>query len=87
LGPTRDIGALTRHILAELAEATGETIGLAQLDPATGTAEMTTVINGVQPLHYGQASGVTIPLYAGRRARPSSPTARPAPSRPSSWRR
>jgi DNA-binding IclR family transcriptional regulator len=65
LGPTRDIGALTRHILAELAETTGETIGLAQLDPATGQAEMTTVINGVQPLHYGLASGVSIPLYAG----------------------
>jgi DNA-binding IclR family transcriptional regulator len=65
LGPTRDIGALTGHILREVAETTGETIGLAQLDPATGTAEMTTVINGVQPLHYGLASGVTIPLYAG----------------------
>lgn len=65
LGPARDIPALTRHILGELAETTGETIGLAQLDPATGTAEMTTVINGVQPLHYGLAAGVTIPLYAG----------------------
>ncbi|GGG61696.1 hypothetical protein GCM10011374_25980 [Kocuria dechangensis] len=65
LGPARDIGALTGHILRELAETTGETIGLAQLNPATGTAEMTTVINGVQPLHYGLASGVTIPLYAG----------------------
>ncbi|MEX5304673.1 IclR family transcriptional regulator C-terminal domain-containing protein [Kocuria sp. CPCC 205258] len=65
LGPTRDIGALTGHILREVAETTGETIGLAQLDPVTGAAEMTTVINGVQPLHYGLASGVTIPLHAG----------------------
>jgi DNA-binding IclR family transcriptional regulator len=26
---------------------------------------MTTVVNGVQPLHYGLASGVPIPLHAG----------------------
>lgn len=49
LGPNRDIPALTQHILRELTESTGENIGLAQLDPATNQAQMTTVINASNP--------------------------------------
>lgn len=65
LGPHVDLPAAARHILTDLAERTGETIGLVQFDEESMEAEMTTVIDGVRPLHYGLASGVPIPLYAG----------------------
>lgn len=65
LGPSLDIASAARHILRELAQRTGETVGLAQLSTDHLEAEMTTVINGVKPLHYGLASGVQIPLHAG----------------------
>ncbi|WP_411730501.1 IclR family transcriptional regulator [Paeniglutamicibacter sp.] len=65
LGPALDIPTTARHIVQNLAQETGETIGLAQLNQDTLEAEMTMVVNGVKPLHYGLASGVQIPLHAG----------------------
>jgi DNA-binding IclR family transcriptional regulator len=65
LGPDLNIPSTARHILLELAEQTGETIGLTQLHAETREAEMTSVIPGRHPLHYGLASGIPIPLHAG----------------------
>ncbi|MDP9696119.1 UNVERIFIED_ORG: DNA-binding IclR family transcriptional regulator [Arthrobacter globiformis] len=65
LGPDIDPAQIARPILRQLAEASGETIGLIQFRAETGEAVMTTVVDGVRPLHYGLASGVPIPLYAG----------------------
>jgi DNA-binding IclR family transcriptional regulator len=65
LGPDLDIPSTARHLLLELAEQTGETIGLTQLHAETREAEMTSVIPGRHPLHYGLASGIPIPLHAG----------------------
>lgn len=65
LGPEIDPALIARPILRNLAEESGETIGLIQFDSHTKEAVMTTVVDGVRPLHYGLASGVPIPLYAG----------------------
>lgn len=65
LGPDIDTARIARPILRELAEESGETIGLIQFHADTKEAVMTTVVDGVKPLHYGLASGVPIPLYAG----------------------
>lgn len=65
LGPEVDPALIARPILRELAAESGETIGLIQFHAQTKEAVMTTVVDGVRPLHYGLASGVPIPLYAG----------------------
>jgi DNA-binding IclR family transcriptional regulator len=65
LGPAVDTALVARPILRHLAEESGETIGLIEFHAGTKEAVMTTVADGVRPLHYGLASGVPIPLYAG----------------------
>ncbi|WP_353710672.1 IclR family transcriptional regulator [Arthrobacter sp. K5] len=65
LGATVDVPSAAQPILHDLAQESGETIGLIQFHTDTKHAVMTTVIDGVQPLHYGLASGVAIPLHAG----------------------
>jgi DNA-binding IclR family transcriptional regulator len=65
LGVTEQKGALAYEILHDLAEQTGETIGMAELDRATTTASMATVIPGTKPVTYVFASGIPIPLAAG----------------------
>ncbi|MFJ5700264.1 IclR family transcriptional regulator [Arthrobacter sp. NPDC093139] len=65
LGPDIEPALIARPILRELAQESGETIGLIQFHADTKEAVMTTVVDGVRPLHYGLASGVRIPLYAG----------------------
>jgi DNA-binding IclR family transcriptional regulator len=65
LGPDIDPALIARPILRYLAEESGETIGLIEFHRDTKEAVMTTVVDGVRPLHYGLASGVPIPLYAG----------------------
>lgn len=69
LGPGLDVPSATGHILRDLAERTGETVGLVRFDSAGRRAELTAVINGTRPLHYGLSSGVPIPLYAGAAGR------------------
>lgn len=65
LGPAVDIALVADPILRRLAQESGETIGLIQFHADTKEAVMTTVVDGARPLHYGLASGVPIPLYAG----------------------
>ncbi len=65
LGAALDIPSAARGILQDLAERTGETIGLTQFHAGEREAEMTSVIQGMNPLHYGLAAGVPIPLHAG----------------------
>jgi DNA-binding IclR family transcriptional regulator len=65
LGPDIDSAQIARPILRNLAEESGETIGLIQFHHDSKEAVMTTVVDGVKPLHYGLASGVPIPLHAG----------------------
>lgn len=65
LGPSVDTAVVAHPILRGLAKESGETIGLIQFHADTRQAVMTTVVDGVRPLHYGLASGVAIPLYAG----------------------
>ncbi len=65
LGPAVNTALVADPILRKLAKESGETIGLIQFHMDTKEAVMTTVVDGVRPLHYGLASGVPIPLYAG----------------------
>jgi DNA-binding IclR family transcriptional regulator len=65
LGPDVDTARVAQQVLRELAQESGETIGLIQFHADARQAVMTTVVDGVRPLHYGLASGVAIPLYAG----------------------
>ncbi|PQP20833.1 IclR family transcriptional regulator [Rhodococcus opacus] len=65
LGATTGSGAVTAHIVAALAAETGETIGVAEFDSRSRHAQLTTVVPGSRPLHYGLATGVEIPLHAG----------------------
>ncbi|ELB95151.1 IclR family transcriptional regulator C-terminal domain-containing protein [Rhodococcus opacus] len=65
LGATAGVVSVTAHIVAALAADTGETIGLAEFDSRSRHAQLTTVVPGSRPLHYGLATGVDIPLHAG----------------------
>ncbi|MEU2005708.1 IclR family transcriptional regulator C-terminal domain-containing protein [Rhodococcus sp. NPDC019616] len=65
LGATAGVVAVTAGIVADLAAETGETIGLAEFDHRSRHAQLTTVVPGSRPLHYGLATGVDIPLHAG----------------------
>jgi DNA-binding IclR family transcriptional regulator len=66
LGPHAALTELIGDDLRELSEATGETVGLALLDPESGTAHVaathTTAASGVR---YVLESGSRIPLHAG----------------------
>nr|WP_271211749.1 IclR family transcriptional regulator [Rhodococcus wratislaviensis]GLK37931.1 hypothetical protein GCM10017611_47960 [Rhodococcus wratislaviensis] len=65
LGATAGVVSVTAHIVAALAADTGETIGVAEFDAPSRHAQLTTVVPGSRPLHYGLATGVEIPLHAG----------------------
>jgi len=65
LGATAGVVSVTAGIVASLAAETGETIGLAEFDSRSRHAQLTTVVPGSRPLHYGLATGVDIPLHAG----------------------
>ncbi len=65
LGPLHSITPIVFPALRDLAQQTGETIGLAEYDPATRTARMTAVVPGSKPIHYDLPTGSDVPLAAG----------------------
>lgn len=65
LGPLRSIAPIVFPALQDLAQQTGETIGLAEYDAATRVARMTAVVPGSKPIHYDLPPGSEVPLAAG----------------------
>lgn len=65
LGPDTALTELIDDDLRELSEETGETVGLALLDSATGTAHMAATHPGAGSVRYVLEAGSQIPLHAG----------------------
>ncbi|MGC9440375.1 IclR family transcriptional regulator domain-containing protein [Streptomyces sp. WG5] len=65
LGPLHSITPIVFPALRDLAQQTGETIGLAEYEPATRTARMASVVPGSKPIHYDLPTGSDVPLAAG----------------------
>lgn len=65
IGYCEDIACLTRSIVQELVQETGETIAILSYDPMAGRAQFVDVIQGWRPIQYQLAVRTEVPLYAG----------------------
>lgn len=65
LGADTAVAELVNDDLLELAEKTGETVGLALLDSATGTAHIAATRSGTRNVRYVLEVGSEVPLHAG----------------------
>jgi DNA-binding IclR family transcriptional regulator len=65
LGPDWNIAELAHGPAHQLAQASGETVGLTIYDPATATAVFAAEALGSAPIEYSLGIGTPIPLYAG----------------------
>ncbi|WP_447762238.1 IclR family transcriptional regulator [Pseudomonas moraviensis] len=61
----RNFADLTRPILSDLVQETGETIAFLAYDDASKKAEFLDVIQGWRPIQYKLQINVEVPLYAG----------------------
>lgn len=61
----RNLADLTRPILSDLVQETGETIAFLAYDQASDKAEFLEVIQGWRPIQYKLQVNVEVPLYAG----------------------
>ena len=64
-GDLRNLADLTRPILSDLVQETGETIAFLAYDETTEKAEFLDVIQGWRPIQYKLQVNVEVPLYAG----------------------
>jgi DNA-binding IclR family transcriptional regulator len=65
LGSLHSLAPIVLPALRDLAQQTGETIGLAEYDQVTRTARMSAVVPGSKPIHYDLSPGSEVPLAAG----------------------
>lgn len=65
LGPVTDLTDMVAPLLRRAAMEIGEAVGFSEYQPATRTAVMTFVATGPQPLQYGLATGIDMPMHAG----------------------
>jgi DNA-binding IclR family transcriptional regulator len=65
LGPDWSVAELAHDAAHQLAQASGETVGLTVYDPDTATATFAAEARGNAPIEYSLGIGTPIPLYAG----------------------